>query len=242
MNGNVGQAFQPDGGAFSIRLESLTYGWPNAISAFLTAGLLAAALLGILVLAPTEATMGHAQRILYVHVAVAWCALAGFLLMAVAGAAYLARRDLRWDHWAQAAAEVGWLACTLTLLTGSLWARAAWNVWWTWDPRLATTFVLWAIYAGCLIVRSSVDDAHRRARAGAVLAILGGLDLPLVVLATRWFRGIHPAAPQMEASMRVVLFLAAAGFSALFALLMVRRRAQLRLEDAIAALETRIDT
>ena len=84
----------------------------------------------------------------------------GFLAMAASGAAYLVRRNLAWDHWAQAAAEVGWLCSGLTLLTGSLWAHSAWGTWWTWDPRLTTAFVLWSIYSGCLIVRAGVEDPH----------------------------------------------------------------------------------
>ena len=136
--------------------------------------------------------MGQAQRIVYVHVAVAWLALAGFIVMAASGGMYLLRRDLAWDHWARAAAELGWLCCTLTLATGSLWAHAAWNTWWTWDPRLTTSFVLWTMYGGYLLIRGSLEDPHRSARLGAVLAIVGLLDVPLVVIATRWFRGIHP--------------------------------------------------
>ena len=203
--------------------------------------LTAMAMLAIILSAPTERSMGDAQRIVYIHVAVAWCGLAGFLLMAGAGLMYLLRRNLAWDHWAQAAAELGWLAATLTLITGSIWAHAAWNTWWSWDPRLATTFVLWAINSACLVVRSGLEDPHRRARIGAVLAILGAIDLPLVVMATRWFRGIHPRSPQMELSMRGVLLVSVAGLTALFAVLLVRRRAQLDLERLVATLESQVE-
>ncbi|MHC4401492.1 MAG: cytochrome c biogenesis protein CcsA [Planctomycetota bacterium] len=207
----------------------------------LTACLAAAAILAICLLAPTEATMGTAQRIVYVHVSVAWFALMSFLVMAGAGAVYLARRNLAWDHWSQAAAELGWLTCSLTLLTGSLWAREAWGTWWTWDPRLTTAFVLWGIYSAYLITRASLDDVHRRARVAAVLAILGILDVPLVVLATRWFRGIHPTSPGMEPSMRWVLLASLIAFTTLFTLLLVRRRAQLRLESLLHSMELDTD-
>jgi len=205
----------------------------------LVAALLAIAVVAIFVLAPTEATMGDAQRIVYVHVSVAWVALLCFLVMAVGGVAYLVRRDLGCDHWARAAAELGWLCSTLTLATGSLWAHSAWNTWWTWDPRLAATFVLWVIYSGCLIVPAGLEDPHRRARVGAVLAILGLLDLPMVVMATRLFRGVHPASPQMEPSMRAVLLVSIAAFTALFAVLLVRRRNQLHLQSLLAPPEQR---
>ena len=90
--------------------------------------------------------MGDAQRIVYVHVAVAWLGLLGFVHRWPARRADVSlRRDLAWDHWSQAAAELGWLCCGLTLVTGSLWAHAAWGTWWTWDPRLTTAFILWAI-------------------------------------------------------------------------------------------------
>jgi heme exporter protein C len=205
-------------------------------------GLLTAAILAICVFAPPEKTMGAAQRIVYVHVSVAWFGLVGFLGMALAGVMYLIRRDLAWDHWAQASAEVGWLACGLTLVTGSFWARAAWGTWWTWDPRLTASFVLWALYSGCLLVRGGVEDPHRRARLGAVLAILGGVDIPLVVMATRWFRGIHPVSPGMEPAMRVVLLISVIAFTALFATLLARRRAHLQVERVITGIENAMET
>ncbi len=207
----------------------------------LAGALLATAILAIFLVAPTEKTMGQAQRIVYLHVAVAWLALLGFLLVAGSGTMYLLRRELAWDHWAQAAGELGWLCAGLTLVTGSLWAHAAWDTWWTWDPRLTTSFVLWAIYSGCLLVRGGAEDAHRRARLATVLAIVGAIDVPLVVMATRWFRGMHPASPQMEPTMRVVLLVSIAGFTAFFSLLLVRRRNQLRLASRLASLEQQFE-
>ena len=203
----------------------------------LLAGLLALAIWAIFLFAPTEQTMGQAQRIVYVHVSVAWLGLLGLLVMAASGTGYLVRRNLTWDHWLQAAGELGWLCCGLTLITGSLWAHEAWGTWWEWDPRLTTSFILWAIYSGILIVRASVEDPHRRARIGAVLAILGTLDTPLVVMATRWFRGLHPVSPQMEPTMRIALLISVIGFSAVFATLLVRRRGQLNLERLTGELQ-----
>ncbi len=204
------------------------------------AALVAIAVLAICLVAPTEETMGDAQRIVYVHVALAWLGLAGFLIVGAAGAMYLCRRDLGWDHWAQAAAELGWLCASLTLATGSLWARAAWNTWWTWDPRLLASFILWAAYCGYLLVRGSLEDQHRRARLGAVLAIAGVLDVPLVVMATRWFRGMHPTSPGMDPTMRAVLGLSILSFTGLFVLLLALRRRQLRLEALLADLERQL--
>ncbi|HUT12829.1 MAG TPA: cytochrome c biogenesis protein CcsA [Thermoguttaceae bacterium] len=207
----------------------------------LVGALVTAAVLAICLFAPTEKTMGDAQRIVYIHVSVAWLGLLGFIVMAVCGVLYLLRRNLAWDQWSQAAAELGWLCCGLTLVTGSLWARAAWDTWWTWDPRLTTSFILWMLYCGYLLMRAGIDDAHQRARVGAVLAIVGMLDVPLVAVAARWFRGMHPAAPTMDPTMRAVLLSSVVGFTALFAVLLVRRRAQLRLEHMLDALQRRID-
>ena len=124
--------------------------------------LVLASLLMIFFVAPTEATMGDVQRIVYLHVSVAWCGLAGCLVMGFCGAMYLVRRRLEWDFWSQAAGEIGWLCTTLTLITGSAWAHEAWGTWWTWEPRLTSSLVLWIIYAGVMLVRSSIEDPHRR--------------------------------------------------------------------------------
>jgi len=209
--------------------------WPTALAA----GLLTTAMLAAGFLAPTEATMGHAQRILYLHVPVAWASLLCMVIMAGTGLLYLLRRNLAWDHWSRASSELGWLVCSLTLLSGSLWARAAWGTWWTWEPRLTTAFILWAIYSGYLIVRSSLDDRHHAARLGAVLAIIGAADLPMVVMATRWFRGIHPASPEMNPTMRILLLANVAVFSALIVWLLVQRRAQLRMEMQLTSRDSR---
>ncbi len=209
--------------------------WTLLVGLLLTGAILA------ICSAPTEQTMGDAQRVMYVHIAVAWLALLGFVTMAVCALRYLLSRNLWWDEWSLAVCEVGWLCSTLTLVTGSLWAHSAWGTWWTWDPRLVTSFILWSLYSGNLILRSGLEDAHQRARLSAVLAIIGVADVPLVVMATRWFRGIHPVSPEMEPSMRLALLASVVGLTALMTLLMVRRRNQLRLEHRVAELQTLVD-
>jgi heme exporter protein C len=214
----------------------MTFGAPLLVGA-----LLAAAILMACHYAPTEFTMGHAQRIVYLHVPLAWLGLLGMLVMAVCGAAYLSRRNLVWDHWCQAAGESGWLCSTLTLATGSIWAHEAWGTWWEWDPRLTTAFILWVIYSGILLVRSSQEDPHRRARSGAVLAILGALDIPLVVMATRWFRGLHPVSPEMVPAMRLTLLTCVVALTVFFAWLVHQRRKQVGLEQLASRLAWRGD-
>jgi heme exporter protein C len=209
--------------------------WTSLSGVLLTVAIVA------MYLAPTEQTMGDSQRVMYVHIAVAWLALLGFIAMAACGSAYLLSRNLSWDQWSQAACEVGWLCSTLTLVTGSLWAHAAWGTWWTWDPRLVTSFILWAFYSGNLILRSGLDDVHQRARLVAVAAIIGVADVPLVVMATRWFRGIHPVSPEMEPSMRYALLASVVGVTAIMTILVVRRRTQLQLESRVTQLQMLAD-
>ncbi len=215
--------------------------WHEVLLYAAAAVLVPVAIGAIFLVAPTEQTMGEVQRIVYVHVAVAWLALLGLIVMGGSGVAYLTRRNLACDTWAQAAGELGWLCGTLTLITGSFWAHAAWGTWWTWDPRLTTSFILWAIYSGCLIVRANIESPHRRARIGAILAIVGLLDVPLVLVASRWFRGIHPATPGMEPTMRIVLLISVVAFTTIVAVLLLRRRTQLSLENQLNLLQQQIE-
>jgi len=205
------------------------------------AALLAAACSMIFLFAPREVTMGDVQRIVYLHVAVAWCGLAGCVVMGMTAATYLAKRTPAWDHWSQATGELGWLCTTLTLATGSLWAHEAWNTWWTWEPRLTASLILWTIFAGYFLVRSSIDDPERRARLSAVLAILALADIPMVIMATRWLRGIHPVTPEMDPRMRLVLLTSVISFTALFFLLVLLRRKQLDLLARLASLQRRAE-
>ena len=216
--------------------------WLGTARTVIVASAVVLPLATIIGLAPTEETMGHAQRVLYVHVSVAWLALVGFIVVAAAGGLYLLRRDLWWDRWAQAVAEIGWLCSCLTLVTGSLWAHSAWGTWWTWDPRLVTSFILWALYGGYLMTRGGLEDPHSRARVAGVLAVVGALDVPLVVMATRWFRAIHPVSPTLEPSMRLVLLLTIAGFTTFTCVLVVCRRSQLHVESLLGEVERTLDS
>ena len=191
-------------------------------------------------IAPQDSAMGDAQRIVYLHVSVAWLGLLAFILMAGFGALYLRSRDLGWDAWAQSATEIGWLTCTLTLISGSLWAQQAWGTWWTWDPRLTTFLILWMLITGALFVRESIPQAHRRARTCAVLAAVGLLDVPLVAMATRWFRGIHPVSPEMDPAMRYILMAVVSACTAYFGLLLVQRKRQLQWQATIAQLRNEV--
>jgi len=142
--------------------------------------------------APTEKIMGDVQRIFYLHIALALSSYIGFGVLFFASIMFLIKRNLRWDLLASAAGEIGLLFSTLVLITGSLWARPVWNVWWTWDPRLVTMLILWFIFIGYFLLRKATADRIKKAQYSAVIGIIGFLDVPVVRLATKWWRSIHP--------------------------------------------------
>src|SRR3954469_51019 len=156
-----------------------------------TVVLLAYALYQALVVAPTERTMGDVQRIFYYHVPSAWTAFLLFMGNLVASVIYLIRRNPKADALAVVCAEVGVVFCTVVLVTGPIWARPVWGIWWTWDVRLTTTLVLWLIYVSYLVLRRVSDSAQTPVLA-AVLAIFGALDVPLVYFSIWFFRTQHP--------------------------------------------------
>lgn len=142
--------------------------------------------------APEERVMGVVQRIFYFHVASAWSGLLSFFLVFLGGALYLWKKDVDWDHFAHAAAEMGVLFCTIVLVTGPIWARPVWNVWWTWDPRLTSTFILWLIFVAYLILRSSLRVTPGIRTYASVYGILGFVDVPIVYMSIYWWRTMHP--------------------------------------------------
>jgi heme exporter protein C len=145
-----------------------------------------------LVFAPTEAVMGDVQRVFYFHIGTAWVGLLGFVIAAVAGIVYLITKDMRWDRFEVAAVEVSTVFFLITIILGSIWARPAWNTWWTWDPRLTTAAVTELIYIAYFMLRQGIEDPEKRARFGAVYTLLGGLSAPLTFMVIRLFRTIHP--------------------------------------------------
>jgi heme exporter protein C len=161
------------------------------IFAILTAILLSYALYQAVVVAPTERTMGDVQRIFYYHVPTAWTSFLFFFVNFVASVVYLIRRSPKADAVAVAAAEVGVVFCTVVLVTGPLWARPVWGIWWTWDWRLTSTLVMWLIYVSYLILRRLASGGQAPVLAAA-LAVFGALDIPLVYFSIWFFRTQHP--------------------------------------------------
>src|SRR5215813_1761708 len=161
------------------------------ILGLLTAVLLSYALYAALELAPTEQTMGDVQRIFYYHVPSAWTAFILFVINFVASIVYLIKRSVKADAVAVTTAEVGVVFCTIVLVTGPLWARPVWGIWWTWDVRLTSTLVLWLIYVSYLILRRFSSSGQTPVIAAA-LAVFGALDVPLVYFSIWFFRTQHP--------------------------------------------------
>ena len=162
------------------------------ILALVTAVLLSFALYTALVIAPVEQTMGNVYRIFYYHVPSAIVAFGLFFINFGASLVYLIRRNTKADMLALVCAEVGVVFCTVNLITGSIWARPVWGIWWTWDMRLTLTLVLWLIYVSYLVLRR-FSTSSQTALLAAVLAIFGALDVPLVYFSIWFFRTQHPS-------------------------------------------------
>jgi heme exporter protein C len=182
----------------------------SSIFAGVSALLIPAAIGMVFFYAPLEKTMGSVQKIFYFHLPLAFSAFLSFFVAFVAGIMYLRTRRQIWDARLAASVEIGVVLTTLVLITGSLWGKPIWNTYWTWDPRLTTSLILWFIYASCLILRSAVEEEGKRATYSAVLAIVGFVDVPIVFFSARLWRSIHPTVIRsdsvgLESSMLITL-------------------------------------
>lgn len=220
------------------------------VTAAVTCLLMLAALYGIFVYAPLEKVMREVQKIFYVHVGVAWNAALAFLVVFLASILYLRTKDLKWDRLGRASGEVGVLFTTLVLVTGPIWGKSAWNTWWTWEPRLTSTLVLWFIYIAYFLVRSAVAENHRKATLSAVFGIIGFCNIPIVYFSVHLWRLSHPVVfgpsggglhPMMLHALIVTVF----AFTALYLYLMQKalyiENSRQELENLKSALRERLD-
>ena len=195
----------------------------------------------IFVAVPSDAFQGPVQRIFYVHMAMWLNTFTAFAIVGVASLLYLWRRQRRWDHVGRAAAELGLLFCTLGLATGSIWAKPIWGTWWTWDPRLTLTTVLWMIYAAYLLLRNLATEPEQGATLAAILGVSGVLDLYLINRAVYWWRSIHPAVivnreggtGLSDPLMRLTLLVCMLAFFLLFLWLLRLRLRAAQLQDTV---------
>jgi heme exporter protein C len=177
-----------------------------------------------LVFAPTELVMGDVQRVFYFHIGTAWVGLLGFVLAAVFGVTYLVSKDIKWDIVSVATIEISVVFFFITIVLGSVWARPAWNTWWNWDPRLTTAAITELVYVAYFMLRAGLEDPERRARFGAVYALLGGLSAPITFMVIRLFRSIHPVVIgtgqgetlPLSPDMKVAFFFALFAFTVIF--------------------------
>lgn len=202
----------------------------------------------VFVAVPSDAFQGPVQRIFYVHLAMWLPTFTAFGIVGVTSLLFLWKRERRWDHLATASAELGLVFCTLGLATGCIWAKPIWGTWWTWDPRLTLTLVLWMIYAAYLLLRSLATDPNQGAVMAAILGVSGVVNLYLVNRAVYWWRGIHPAVVVTregetgltDPMMRLTLMACLLAYFLLFVWLLRLRVRTAHLEDDVDALRNRV--
>ena len=195
----------------------------------------------IFMVAPTDSVLGHVQRVFYFHVPIAIMSFLAFFVVFIGSLMYLIKRTPKWDAVAHASAEVGVVFVTLALLTGIIWARPVWNTWWTWEPRLTTTMILWLIYVAYLMVRSYAPSQSKGAIYAAVVGIIGFIDVPIVYYSVVWWRSIHPSpvvgpfaqSDALDGTMALILLYSLITFIFFFAYLIVERMELRITEEAL---------
>jgi heme exporter protein C len=195
--------------------------------------------------APTEQVMGEVQRIFYFHVSSAWISLLSFFFVFVGGVLYLWKKKPVYDRFAYAAVELGVLFCTIVLVTGPIWAKPVWNVWWTWDPRLTSTFVLWLIFVAYLLFRASLRHHPSVRTYASVYGIIGFVDVPIVWMSIRWWRTIHPKviSPEkidMDPKMWTAVLISFLALLLLYTILMISRMRLERFRELVDSFQERL--
>ena len=201
----------------------------------LAAGLLLVGLYFALLASPADYQQGETVRIMYVHVPAAWMALFVYVAMAAASASFLIWRHPLADIFAQAAAPLGATFTAAALITGSLWGKPMWGTWWVWDARLTSMLILLFLYLGYIALSQAFDNRERGARAAAVLALVGVINVPIIKFSVDWWNTLHQPAsvikmsgPAIDPSMLLPLLLMAAGMKAYFLVVVIlRMRARL---------------
>ena len=187
--------------------------------------------------------MGAVQKIFYFHVPLAAMTFLAVFVLLAGAAGYLWTRRAVWDHLSVAATEVSLVFCTLVLITGPIWAKPAWGIWWTWEAKLTTTLVLWLLLAGILLARAYASSPEQGARIGSVLGVVAALDVPIVYKAVDWWRGNHPIVfgagktDPLAPGMRQAFSISMLTFALLMTLLIVARMRLASVTDRLAALE-----
>ncbi len=199
-----------------------------------------------LIYTPSHETMGEVQRIFYFHVASAWISYLAFGVTFVAGLLYLKSKDLKWDTIAYSSAEIGIIFCTLAIITGSLWGKAAWGVFWRWeDLKLFITLVLWLVFIAYLALRANAKSRISKANLSAVFGIIGFICVPLSFAANRIWQQYHPTViatsqGSLQASMAFALTVAVFAFTFLYFYLLLARVGIERMREKIEEIKQRV--
>ena len=193
--------------------------------------------------APEETTMGEVQRIFYIHVSSAWTAFLAYFLVFAGSVGYLWKRAPFADDLAQASGEVGLIFCTCVLVTGPLWAKPVWGIWWTWDMRLTSTFILWMLFIAYLMLRSYLVNPGRASVLSAVVGVIGFTDVIFDYMSIRWFRTQHPQpvilggpGSGLDPRMLATLLVSLGAFLCLFTFLLRQRMVLARLRRYLGKL------
>jgi len=220
------------------------------ILTIISAALMLAAAFGALAVAPSAVGLTPdetaAQRIIYFHVPVAWLSMLAFGVTAIGSVVYLITSKRLWDSLAVASAELGIVFTLAAMASGSLWAKPAWNTWWTWDPRLTTYTIMFLLYVAYFMLRSAMDDPARRARFAAVYGIFAFLSVPITFMSIRWWRTIHPVLidPKsgfgLSKNMMPVFFLSLIAFTLFYVVLLIYRVRLERSREQVDALKEQL--
>ena len=191
---------------------------------------------------PTEQNLGVSQRIFYFHVPLGWIGMVSIIVVAVASILHLYTGKQKWDDLAYSTAELGIIFASLILITGAIWGKPVWGVWWTWDAKLTTTLVLWFIYAGYLMVRAYGPAGTQGRRFASVIALIGAIDAPIIYKATDWWRSAHPernVPSDLNEQMALTFLVSLVTFTIIYVYLLMERYSLRRSESDLDELHQR---
>lgn len=200
-------------------------------------------------IAPPDSQQGDVQRIFYFHLGSVWPGFAAFFYVLYGSIRYLKSRDVRWDRKSFAAAECGLVFTSIVLITGPIWAKPTWGVWWAWDARLTSMLIMWMMFLGYILLDNYIDNPSKQPRIRAVLGIIGAAMVPFVYMSTRWFETQHPKPVIMgdgdsgikDPNMNYALLLALIAFTFLTIYCWHRSSEMLNLEDRVKKLRARLN-
>ena len=192
---------------------------------------------------PTEQNLGVSQRIFYFHVPLGWIGMVSIIVVMVASILHLATGHQKWDDLAYSTAELGLIYASLILVTGAIWGKPVWGVWWTWDPKLTTTLILWFIYVGYLMVRAYGPAGGQGKRFASVIALIGAIDAPIIYKATDWWRSAHPdnnIPSDLDGRMLLTLLVSVVTFTVIYIYLLIERYSLRKSESDLDELHQRL--